>query len=287
MGIYILTFLILVAAIIPYLYATYQSYPTANFTLLNRQLDSLKIHPEAIRDNRFQPDNFSHKQQSFNSTEKINLFDFDPNTIDSKGWKTLGLTEKNIHTIENYITKGGKFYRADDLKKIWGIRPDKIESLIPFVKIQTEYSKKEKFEKKINRQPPLIFVDVNKSDSADWESLPGIGPKLAQRIILFREKLGGFYSIDQVAETFGLQDSVFQKCKNRLAFSNIPFQLININTADVNQLAKHPYIRFKIANALIQYRNQHGFFQSVSELKKVILLNDSILAKVSPYLTTK
>jgi competence protein ComEA len=127
-------------------------------------------------------------------------------------------------------------------------------------------------------------IDINTADTSALIALPGIGSKLSQRIIMFRDKLGGFYKIEQVAETFGLPDSTFQKIKTRLVLINSSVRQININTATVEELKSHPYLRYAIANAIIQYRNQHGNFSSPDDLKKVVAVTEEVFAKVFPYL---
>jgi competence ComEA-like helix-hairpin-helix protein len=114
--------------------------------------------------------------------------------------------------------------------------------------------------------------------------LPGIGPKLASRINSFREKLGGFYSIDQVAETYGLPDSTFQKIRPYLKFSG-EVKKINVNRATREELSSHPYIRWKMAGAITEYRKQHGDFAKLEDLKKVFLVDDAAFLKMLPYLS--
>jgi competence ComEA-like helix-hairpin-helix protein len=96
--------------------------------------------------------------------------------------------------------------------------------------------------------------------------------------------LGGFHSVEQVGETFGLQDSVFQKIKPMLKLNNTVIKQININTATLDELKAHPYIRYQIGNAIVQYRLQHGNFTSLSDLKKIMILTDEIYNKALPYL---
>jgi competence protein ComEA len=109
---------------------------------------------------------------------------------------------------------------------------------------------------------------------------------LANRIVSFRQKLGGFYSVDQVAETYGLPDSTFQHLKPTLQCHPTELQKININTADANILKQHPYIKWTLANAIVQYRNQHGSFRSVDDLQQVVLLTPVLFQKLKYYLTT-
>jgi competence protein ComEA len=130
----------------------------------------------------------------------------------------------------------------------------------------------------------LQIIDVNTADTTAFISLPGIGSKLAARIVKFREKLGGFYSIEQIGEVYGLQDSVFQKIRKYLQLKDASVKKININTATADELKAHPYISYSIANAMVAYRNQHGDFQSVEGIKKIMIVTEEWYFRIAPYL---
>ena len=117
--------------------------------------------------------------------------------------------------------------------------------------------------------------------------MPGIGSKLSQRIIAFRDKLGGFYSVNQVGETYLLPDSTFQKIKSRLFISDTAVKQININLASVDEMKVHPYLRYNLANAIFQYRQQHGNFNSVEGIKKIMLVTGDVFNKIAPYLSVQ
>jgi competence ComEA-like helix-hairpin-helix protein len=128
---------------------------------------------------------------------------------------------------------------------------------------------------------------VNLADTFAFIALPGIGSKLSKRIISFRDKLGGFYSVEQVGETYLLPDSTFQKIKPYLFVSNSSLKRININTASVDEMKAHPYIKYNMANAIFQYRQQHGNYISVEQIKKILIITDEIYQKAAPYLSVK
>ncbi len=217
------------------------------------------------------------------------LFYFDPNTVDQQGWEKLGLKDKTIHTIQNYLSKGGHFNKAEDLKKIYGLPSKDYIRLEPFVKIETitTHEKPAEFVKKENE--PMSFsyktIDINTADTSAFISLPGIGGKLATRIVTFREKLGGFYSINQIGETYGLPDSSFQRIKQYLNPGNAVVKKININTATLDELKVHPYIKYSVANPIVSYRNEHGPFSKLEDIRKVMAVTDDIYKKILPYLT--
>jgi len=127
-------------------------------------------------------------------------------------------------------------------------------------------------------------IDVNDADTSIFMALRGIGSKLANRIISFREKLGGFYSIDQISEIYNLPDSTFQKIKPFLRTGTQPVKKININSADAATLRTHPYIRWNLANAIVQYRSQHGEYKSLDELKQIAIITPEIFFRISNYL---
>jgi competence protein ComEA len=226
------------------------------------------------------------------------LFAFDPNTLPTQGWQKLGVRDKTIATIQNYLSKGGRFKSPDDIKKIYGLFPNEAERLLPYVKI-ADYNNtnntSNNFNANQNTNPSnynntqankpkyTSNIDVNVADTTMLIALPGIGAKLAMRIINYRNKLGGFTSVNQLGETYGLPDSTFQKIKNRLSCNSTNITKYNINTADVNTLKMHPYIKWNIANAIVQYRTQHGNFTTIADIKKIEIIDDALFSKIAPY----
>lgn len=298
-GLIVICILIITISVIPFFFGYFVQPAPFAFANFKQQIDALnqkkvdtnyKFTAKKYDDNNT---NFALGYTANTNVVEGELFYFNPNTLDELGWKKLGIKDKTIATIKNYISKGGKFYKPTDIAKIWGITAQQADRLIPYVNIDKGETEKHFFtnttyentyEKK--KYTPAI-VDINTADTAAFIALPGIGSKLAQRIVTTREKLGGFYKVDQIAETFGLADSVYQKIKNR--FSIIPnnFKFININTATLEALKAHPYCRYTIANAIINYRTQHGNFNNTADLKKIMLVTDEVFAKLSPYLTIK
>jgi competence ComEA-like helix-hairpin-helix protein len=123
------------------------------------------------------------------------------------------------------------------------------------------------------------------ADTTAFIALPGIGSKLASRIISFRDKLGGFYSVEQVGEVYGLQDSTFQKIRKWLKLENASVKKININTATAEELKSHPYIRWNLAKLIIAYRNEHGAFGKTGDLKNITEVTEEVFEKMNHYLT--
>lgn len=228
----------------------------------------------------------------YNAGSKGELFYFDPNSLPAEGWKKLGLRDKTIKTIHNYLSKGGKFKKPEDLKKIYGLFPDEYERLAAYIRIADNNipsSNEEEFQPAVNnnsgKNPRYSAIDINTADTTALIALPGIGSKLAARIINFRDKLGGFYSVNQVAETYGLPDSTFQRIRQYLKLETNVLRKININSATVDELKAHPYIRYSLANPIVAYRNEHGPFSKLEDIMKVAVITEETYKKIAPYLS--
>ena len=262
---------------------------TATDSLLVKQKDDNK-KSNAYSDYNADEGYQAYSKKTYNKTFTGTMFYFDPNTLDAAGWQKLGIKDKTIASMQKYLSKGGRFKEPDDLRKVWGLRDDEKERLIPYVRITavaqptytnnyTPYEKKP-FEKKV-----IAPVDINAGDSAAFDALPGIGGGYSRRIINFRNRLGGFYKVEQIAETFGLPDSVFQKIKPLLKISGNDVKKLNVNTAKEEELKAHPYIRWQLAKIITEYKKQHGDFKTLQDLKKIMSIDEETYNKITPYLT--
>jgi len=299
-GIVCLLLVIFACLVFPFFFSffiTPAKNDTANF---EKEINSLNIKQRdsgADKRNRsFDESNYQNYYQPseknyYTKQPKGELFYFDPNTLPVDGWVKLGVKEKTANSIHKYVSKGGRFNKPEDISKIWGLSEYELARLIPFVKIasipQTDYSainNTETFKTYDKPKFKIEIIDINEADTSTFIALPGIGSKLANRIVSFREKLGGFHTIEQIAETYALPDSTYQKIKVYLTITNTEVKKLNINTASVEELKLHPYIRYNLANAIVQYRSQHGAFSSVDGLKNISIVNEEIYKKTSPYL---
>lgn len=216
------------------------------------------------------------------------LFNFDPNHIDVSGWQQLGLSAKQAQSIVNYRNKGGKFYKAEDLQKMYTISPQMFQRLLPYVQIEKQeeaYPKSNfQFEKKEYVKKPLVIVDVNLADSTQLDQIKGIGPAFALRILKYRERLGGFYKKEQLMEVYGLDSTKYNEIKDQVMLSEAKLKIININTAVFDDLKGNPYLSYKQINAIIQYRKQHGKYAGLGDLNKVGILTPQVIEKISRYI---
>ncbi len=261
----------------------------------------------------------AEKKPAVLSPASAGLFYFDPNTLSAAGWQQLGVSERTAVTIGKYLGSGGRFRKPADLGKIYGLPPALCSLLMPYVRIESKeedtgfsgrydrpgrhysgrysgghrdssrrYARNDTLSfTRYGKKAPAAPTDINTADSTVWQSLPGIGAGYARRIIAFRNRLGGFYAVEQVAECYGLPDSTFQKIQPFLQIGNSSLKKLDLNLTDEKSLAAHPYIRYKLAHLIVQYRNSHAGFKAVSDLRNLPLVDEIIYRKIEHYIEIK
>ena len=109
--------------------------------------------------------------------------------------------------------------------------------------------------------------------------------KTANRIIKYRNLLGGFYSLEQLKEVWGFKDSMLIMNQSRLTVDASKIKKININQASVEILKMHPYIHYQKAVVMNNFRKAHGNFKTMDDIKNTKVFTDAELEKLSPYIS--
>jgi len=213
-------------------------------------------------------------------------FPFNPNTLDSAGWVRLGFSPRQSASILKYRSRGGTFRKKEDLLKLFMVDSALYLELQPFVTIPPtdETAPQRAFAPRYER-PALPIVDINRADTLEMENIRGIGTTFARRIYRYRERLGGFRTMAQLLEVFGMDSARFQGMLPQLTIDTTVRTRININTADYTALIRHPYLQKNQVRAIIAYRQQHGPFRSVSDLRNIHIIKEEDLQRLGPYLT--
>ncbi len=216
-------------------------------------------------------------------------FVFNPNTISEEDAQRLGMSKKLSTTLINFRNKGGKFFKPDDLKKLYGLSADLYKELEPYILIpntihefkrDTVYSSRS-YEKKSYVKS---LVEINTADSLTIVYLKGIGPGFTKRIIKYRTLLGGFHSMSQLKEVYGMTDSTFALLSTQIKIDDQSITKIPINVIDFNSLRKHPYFNFQTAQAIVNFRFKHGKLTE-ADIKSLGVFSEEKLRLILPYLS--
>lgn len=227
--------------------------------------------------------NFNRTNNNTSRTEKNHFFAFDPNTITEEDAIELGFSKKTAATLVKFRIKGGKFKVKEDLKKLYGVKASFYESLKEYIVIEKSEEAKITI-KEENKKSAVNLIDLNSTDSIELVKLPKIGPFTAKKIIKFRNALGGFINLEQLNEIYGIKDSVLLILKSKTFVENKNIKPILINKATYEELKRHPYINHIIASTIIAYREKHGNYKEINDLKNVGTLDDKKIEQLKSYL---
>jgi len=224
-----------------------------------------------------------YKQELVIEKQKDSLFYFNPNTLSDEGWLALGLSSKRINTLRNFQKTGATFKTKEDLKKCFSITDEFYKRIKEFVLIPEI---KNSGTTSIKPKTTLQLVEINKADSLQLITINGVGPFYAKQILKYRKQLGGFISYNQITEIWGLENLEFEKFKQKTSVDTLCISKININTVELNQLRLHPYLNYKQAKMIVNYRKQHGSFKQVKDIRKIKPITLELFRKIAPYLKT-
>ena len=266
-------------------------------------LDSLE-KKENQYDEAKSADAFNDDVVKFHSYKnEVKRFLFNPNTISDEEWISLGLSARQVKSIRKYLDKGGRFKKPTDVLKFKFVNEKLWNELIPYIVIDepkaaeikaNTYIKdtsmealarkeKEKAERLIAFRKNLNF-EFNSCNRFNLKQLNLIDSITIEKLIQYKKGLGGFVSLSQLYEIEGIDTANFSELKSHLTLDLMSVKTININNCSVSQLSKHLYISYNVAVALVNYRNAHGKYTKISDLKKCMAMNDNLLKKIAPYL---
>jgi DNA uptake protein ComE-like DNA-binding protein len=192
---------------------------------------------------------FPRKETSINITaqQRGPLFYFDPNTMDSITAIRLGIPSRQVITLMHYRNKGGRFYRKEDIAKLYGLKKDLVEQLIPYVVIKnldrnTNYRKMVDYDyQKFGNRTGLVKEDVNKNlnewsidinlaDEKQWVAKTKLSPAIIQNIIRYRNYLGGFTNLNQMKKVYGFTEANYYLLKPHLQLGKMNKRKPNAST---------------------------------------------------------
>jgi competence protein ComEA len=282
--------IILLLAIVFIIIIAYLLLPLIN---INQEFN-LEKYESKLDDFKNSLENVS-KQKSYetktktdiNNNDEHQLFMFNPNTANVNDLRKLGFKEKVIRNIIKYRNKGGYFQRKIDLLKIYSIDTFLYYRLVNFIYLNhndsTDTYGEESSCSTVNKNNGLF--NINKADTHLISELFGTEDLISERIIKYRNLLGGFVNKKQFDEIYGLRSEQHNLITNNVFIDTTLIRRININKTDERTLDKHPYLNKYYAKAIIKYRDFKGEIKSINELSANNILPENIFFRIRPYLS--
>lgn len=207
--------------------------------------------------------------------KKINPFPFDPNKMDEKTGLKLGLSQRQITIIQNYLKKKGHFSKKEDFNKIYCISDAEYKLLAPYIQI-----------KPITKYKPSNYktIELNTCSAKGLSENLHFRKSLAERTIKYRNLVGNFYTPNQLKEVYGLSQRLFSKIKSYVYCDTLLLKKININTASFKTLLHNPYLNYETTLKIIKTREKLNYYTKIKQLRTVADIPDSTYYKIRHYL---
>ncbi|MEQ8908457.1 MAG: helix-hairpin-helix domain-containing protein [Vicingaceae bacterium] len=289
--VFIISILLSVNLYVKYAEPNYTSTSGEKLARVMTMIDSLE-QEEARKQQLAEIDTFKVE----NERSELKRFNFNPNQLSLEKWMALGLSQKQAEVIKKYEASGGSFRVKSDVQKMYTVSDEMYQELKPFILLPDTLEKKnygdsnesaseqkKSYTKK--KEWKKIVLDVNVADSASLTKLYGIGPYFSGKIVSYREELGGYHSLEQLTELWGVEDNLIQSLDSQLVLKKVKLRKLKVNKMDAGELKSHPYLSWNVANSIVSIREKHGKYQALEDLKKSVLINDSLLQKLKPYLS--
>ena len=243
-------------------------------------------------------DSMRYARQKNLRKDSVALFPFDPNHADSATLLDLGFRPWQISNMLKYRRKGGRWHSAEDFKRLYGLTAEDFTRIRPYIRIApADRSKKEFYEERqkiyqqraeslhyhlVKKLPEGETLELSGVDTTALKQIPGIGSYYAGKIVRYRERLGGFVSLEQLNEVDGLPENITTWFT--LDSTSVVRQ-IHLNHATFKQLVRHPYLSYEQTKVIVNHIRKFGPISSWQDLNLYKEFTEDDFMRLSPYIS--
>jgi DNA uptake protein ComE-like DNA-binding protein len=259
-GIFLL-FAIIIALQVLYFFVDFSSFSKAStekekWLSLQSQIDALK------------QDKLDYVPKSY---------PFNPNFItDYKGYK-LGMSVAEIDRLLAFRKQNKYVNSAQEFQTVTKVSDSLLAAISPYFKFPDWVNNKKEFVgyKKYDnaafaKKEKAVIIDINQATQEDLIKIYGIGEAISLRILKFKESLGGFVSMEQMNDVWGLSPEVIENLNTHFKVSAAPtVKKIDINNASIKELSLFPYFKYPISKNIVTFRSMNGDIKNIEDLTKI------------------
>ncbi|MFV5686160.1 ComEA family DNA-binding protein [Flavobacterium sp. GB2R13] len=212
-----------------------------------------------------------------NSKAFPKIYPFNPNFItDYKGYK-LGMSVQEIDRLLAFRKENKYVNSAEEFQNVTKVSDSLLNVIAPFfefpdwVKNKKEYKGYKNYpDQAFAKKEKIVLIDINQATKEDLIKIYGIGEAISLRILKQKESLGGFVSMEQMKDVWGLSPEVIENLNTHFKISVLPnFKKIAINNASLKELSQFYYFRYALAKEIVTYRSMIGNIKNIEDLTKI------------------
>lgn len=222
------------------------------------------------------------KRETRETQVAIEKFNFNPNTASEQDLLKLGLTSRQTNNLIRYRNNGGRFYDPEDIMKIYGINENDFVELKDFIVLESHETSLQETE--LTNEIQQVLIKINSADQYELQKISGIGPVFSERIINYRERLGGFYEKNQLIEVWGIDEELINNISNQIKIDLNNIKKVNINEVEYRDLIRHPYLDRKTTTSIMEYKRFAGRINNIEELWQQRVIERDIYDKIKWYI---
>ena len=199
---------------------------------------------------------------------KPKIYPFNPNFLSDYKASKWGMSIEEIDKLLSFRKQNKYVNSAKEFQELTGINDSLLAIMSPYFKFP-EWTQKKSFNK-IKIYEKIIIKDINKATAEELTVIKGIGEKLSDRIIKYRNAKQYIVDINQLYEVWGIDSLVIYKVISRFKVLEEPtIKKIDINEASFKEILKTPYIDYELTKKIMDYKLEVAEIQSLYELKNI------------------
>ena len=217
----------------------------------------------------------SIKEEKLDYVPKI--YPFNPNFIlDYKGYK-LGMSVSEIDRLLAFRKQNKYVNSPEEFQAVTKVSDSLLNAISPYFKFPDWVKNKKEFREykkypnaAFAKKEKIVIIDINQATQEDLIKIYGIGEAISLRILKMKESLGGFVSMEQMKDVWGLSPEVIENLNSHFKVSALPdVKKVDINNASIKELSQFPYFNYQIARQIVTFRSMNGDFKNVDDLTKI------------------
>ncbi|WP_394352000.1 ComEA family DNA-binding protein [Leptobacterium flavescens] len=219
-----------------------------------------------------------------NVQKKSIFYRFNPNFISDFRAYSLGMDVEETDRLFSFRTGGKYLNSARDFQSVTGVSDSLLKEISPYFRFPKRKNRKSA-SVATKKKEVIRIKDLNQVKAEELQTIRGVGLKLSERIIKYRNYLGGFSLDEQLHEVYGLRKEVVERTLLKFRVLSLPeIKKQNINTISLRDLTTLPYINYEDAKKIISFRSKFGRINSINELTKIQDFSAEKITRIGLYL---